>query len=75
MLEEIEAETTQEDYRQCDRFTLVIISHGTDNEIVYGSDGGIVQLSRIYDLLSNENFPLMSGKRKWAIAQSCYGGL
>ena len=49
------------------------MSHGTDGDVIYGSDRGQVRLTEVKDLLSPGLFPQMSGKPKFVIIQACSG--
>jgi len=54
-------------------FWLAILSHGTEANHIYGSDGVLVNLKDVYDLLSPINFPLMAEKPKIVVIQACSG--
>lgn len=54
-------------------FVLVIMSHGTEQE-VFGSDSRPVKLKDIYSELEPYKFANMAGKPKWIIIQACSGG-
>jgi len=73
MLEDIERETQHPNYETLGVSVLVIMTHGTENQ-VYGKDGRPVQLTDIYDLISPYRFKSMAGKPKIVIFQSCAGG-
>lgn len=54
-------------------FVLCIMSHGTENDDISGTDGKPVKLTEVYDLLSATKFPAMAGKPKMVILQACSG--
>lgn len=74
MLTTIAKETEHPDHVDYGMFVLVIMSHGTENDCVYGTDEQLVRLTDVYDLLSSPKFPLMTGKPKLVIVQACSGG-
>ena len=55
-------------------FVLVIMSHGTRGDKIFGADSQPVDLMDIKDLLSPKKFPAMKGKPKLLIIQACSGG-
>lgn len=73
MLTDIENETQQQDYEGLGASALVIMTHGTKDQI-YGKDGRPIELSDIFDLMSPYNFQYMAGKPKIIIIQACAGG-
>jgi len=75
MLHVIYHELQDKRHEDCGVFWLCILSHGTDTNYIYGSDGVPVNLRDIYDLLSPPNFPGMAGKPKVVMIQACSGGM
>ena len=69
----IAEETKAEKHENLDMFVLVIMSHGTDGEVIFGSDCQPVKLVKIRYLLSPHKFPAMKGKPKLMIIQACSG--
>lgn len=55
-------------------FVLAIMTHGEENDILFGSDNLPVKLGDLKDILSKTNFPAMEGKPKLIIIQACSGG-
>jgi len=53
-------------------FFLFIGSHGIENHI-YGSDGKLVRLTDLYDLLSVPNNSVIAEKPKLVVIQACSG--
>ena len=74
MMSEIQQETQNPDHEDYGMFILVIMTHGTANDCIYGTDSSTIKLSDVYELLSAKNFPQMSGKPKLVIIQACSGG-
>lgn len=74
MFEAIRAETQKPEHDLYNMFVLSIMSHGTENDCVFGTDGKLVKLTDLYDLLSTPKFPHMAGKPKLVIVQACSGG-
>ena len=66
--DEIEAE------RHGGIFMLIIMTHGTRNNLIWGSDNDYLQLAEIYDLLSATNAPNLKGVPKWVVISACRGG-
>jgi len=54
-------------------FFLFIGSHGVENS-VYGSDGKLVKLTDLYDLLSAPQNPAVADKPKLVVIQACSTG-
>jgi len=54
-------------------FFLFIGSHGVENH-VYGSDGELVKLTDLYDLLSVPQNPVVADKPKLVVIQACSTG-
>jgi len=54
-------------------FFLFIGSHGVEGH-VYGSDGKLVNLTDLYDLLSVPHNPVVADKPKLVVIQACSGG-
>ena len=69
----INVDTGENVHKELGMFVLVIMSHG-DEGCVLGSDDRRVKLTDIYNMLSGDNFPAMSGKPKLIIIQACSGG-
>ena len=55
-------------------FMLIIMTHGTRNDLIWGSDKKYLQLAEIYDLLSAKNAPMLEGVPKWVVISACRGG-
>ena len=55
-------------------FALVIMSHGTEGDVILDCNCQPVSLARIRKLLSPAHFPAMRGKPKLMIIQACSGG-
>ena len=73
MLSVIRAETQNPDHKDYGMFILVIMSHGTTQDRIVGTDGKCVTLADVLDLLSPLNFPAMAGKPKFIVVQACRG--
>ena len=71
MLLEIHLETQHPDHSDYGMFILVIMSHGTSDGSIYGTDGRTIKLVEILDLLSSDK---MAGKPKLVIIEACGGG-
>jgi len=74
ILEAVESEVRDERHKNFGCHVLVIMSHGSKDNYIYGTDGRKVSLIDIYDLLTPLNFPGMVGKPKVVIVQACSGG-
>ena len=55
-------------------FVLVLMSHGDNGSISAKSHYESIHLEDIYKLLSSQNFPVMRGRPKMVILQTCSGG-
>ena len=76
MLQEIDDETVNNpEHDDYGMFILVLMSHGAENECIFGTDGKLVKLNDVYFSLSAKRFPEMSGKPKFVIVQACAGGI
>lgn len=73
LLEVIHKETENPHHDDYNTFALVIMSYGTENDYIVGTDGDLVRLGDVYDLLSSPRFPGMAGKPKMVIVQACSG--
>ncbi|XP_067935149.1 caspase-2-like [Watersipora subatra] len=69
----IHEETRNEDHDDYGIFILVIMSHGSENDRISGTDGHDIKLSDVHDLLSAGNFSRMRGRPKFIITQACSG--
>ncbi len=74
MLRIIKEEVKHEHHTDYGMFFLAIMSHGTERNYVIGSDGVLVDLNSVYDLLSPLEFPGMTDKPKLIVIQACGGG-
>lgn len=74
MLEIIRTVVGSPDHKDYGMFVLVIMSHGTENGKIYGTDLSCITSEEIEDALSHTNFPAMKGKPKLIIIQACRGG-
>merc|ERR1719422_945208 len=59
-------------HQEADMTVVVILSHGKDG-VVYASDGQSINMEYIYEFFNNRNCPLLRGKPKFFIVQSCRG--
>ena len=59
---------------EADMAIVVILSHGKDG-FVYSADGQSINMEYIYEFFNNRNCPLLRGKPKFFIVQSCRGDL
>ncbi|XP_067930853.1 caspase-3-like [Watersipora subatra] len=75
ILKEIEEETKREEHHKLGMFVLIIMSHGTDGDMITDHHGEQFSLVSIRDSLSPQRFPAMAGKPKLIIVQACSGGL
>ncbi|XP_067930913.1 caspase-3-like [Watersipora subatra] len=75
ILKEIEEETKREEHHKLGMFVLIIMSHGTDGDMIIDHNGEQFSLVSIRDSLSPQRFPAMAGKPKLIIVQACSGGL
>jgi len=57
---------------EADMAIVVILSHGKDG-FVYSADGQSINMEYIYEFFNNRNCPLLRGKPKFFIVQSCRG--
>ena len=55
-------------------FVLVIMSHGAEDDVIYGTDGNSIKLADVYELIAPTSFPAMMDKVKLVIVQACGGG-
>lgn len=74
MLNVIKEETKHGEHKGYGAFVLVIMTHGTEND-VYGKDGLPIKHSDIFDLMSPYKFPALAGRPKILIFQACSGGI
>lgn len=70
----IEAEARHPDHADYGLFILVVMSHGAQNDCIYGTDLEVIKVKDICDRLSLHHFPHMAGKPKVVIIQACAGG-
>ncbi|XP_067941065.1 malignant fibrous histiocytoma-amplified sequence 1 homolog [Watersipora subatra] len=75
ILKKIEKETKREEHHKLGMFVLIIMSHGTDGDMILDHHGEQFSLVSIRDSLSPQRFPAMAGKPKLIIVQACSGGL
>ncbi|XP_067932925.1 caspase-6-like [Watersipora subatra] len=73
ILKEIQEETSREEHYRLGMFVLVIMSHGTDGEMLLDHHAKYFSLVSIRDSLSPRRFPAMAGKPKLIIVQACSG--
>jgi len=59
-------------HAEADMAIVVILSHGKDG-FVYSADGQSINMEYIYEFFNNRNCPLLRGKPKFFIVQSCRG--
>ncbi|XP_067936783.1 caspase-3-like [Watersipora subatra] len=69
----IREETRNEDHDDYGMFILAIMSHGSENDRISGTDGLDIKLSDVHDLLSAGKFSRMRGRPKFIIIQACSG--
>ncbi|XP_067932946.1 caspase a-like [Watersipora subatra] len=74
ILREIQEETSREEHKRLGMFILIIMSHGTERDMLLDSHGKKFSLVSIRDSLSPRRFPAMAGKPKLIIVQACSGG-
>lgn len=74
MLEAIKKETQDPKHADYGMFMLTIMSHGTENDCIYGADlPECIHLQDVYDLVTPLRFQRMAGKPKFIIVQACGG--
>lgn len=75
LLDKIDAESKDADgsHDSYGMFVLVLMTHGRENDCIYGTDGKFVRLCDVYALLTPQNFPSLKGKPKLVIVQACGG--
>jgi len=59
-------------HAEADMAIVVILSHGQDG-VIYAADGQSINMEYIYEFFNNRNCPLLRGKPKFFIVQSCRG--
>uniref|UniRef100_A0A8C8S6L7 Caspase-3-like n=1 Tax=Pelusios castaneus TaxID=367368 RepID=A0A8C8S6L7_9SAUR len=69
-IEEIYRQESREEHGDC--FVSILSSHGEEGAI-FSSDGELVQLTRIFQLLSPPRCPGLAGKPKIFFIQACQG--
>ncbi|XP_067932943.1 caspase-4-like [Watersipora subatra] len=74
ILKEIREETSREEHSRLGMFVLIIMSHGTEGDMLIDHHGKPFSLISIRDSLSPRRFPAMAGKPKLIIVQACSGG-
>jgi len=74
MLSAINTEVKNLDHEDYGCHMLVIMSHGSENNLIHGTDMKTVKLTTVLDLLTPLNFPGMSGKPKMVVLEVCSGG-
>jgi len=70
----VESEVRYDGHDNFGCHVLVIMSHGSKDNYIYGTDLRKVSLIDVYDLLTPLNFRGMTGKPKVVIIQACSGG-
>ncbi|KRX52464.1 Glutathione synthetase [Trichinella sp. T9] len=60
------------EHERCDSAVVVILTHGLEGEI-YGSDGGLVSVQKMIQLLDAVNCPALKNKPKLFFLQACRG--
>ncbi|KRY92183.1 Glutathione synthetase, partial [Trichinella pseudospiralis] len=60
------------EHERCDSAVVVILTHGLEGEI-YGSDGGLVSVQKVIQLLDAVNCPALKNKPKLFFLQACRG--
>ncbi|XP_067933998.1 caspase-8-like [Watersipora subatra] len=73
ILREIQEETSREEHNRLGMFILIIMSHGTEGDMLIDHHGKPFSLVSIRDSLSPRRFPAMAGKPKLIIVQACSG--
>ncbi|XP_067933738.1 uncharacterized protein [Watersipora subatra] len=73
ILKEIQEETSREEHHRLGMFILVIMSHGSDADMLLDHHDKYFSLVAIRDCLSPRRFPAMAGKPKLIIVQACSG--
>uniref|UniRef100_UPI00358EAFED caspase-2 n=1 Tax=Myxine glutinosa TaxID=7769 RepID=UPI00358EAFED len=74
---EMEVELTKfarkEEHSEADMAAVVILSHGIDGA-VYGADGALLSVERVFSLFDNGSCPRLQQKPKVFLIQACRGG-
>jgi len=74
MLTAIKTEVENPDHEDYGCHMLVIMSHGSENNLIHGTDMKPIKLTTVFDLLTPLNFPGMAGKPKMVVLEVCSGG-
>ncbi|KAI6659841.1 hypothetical protein LOD99_10595 [Oopsacas minuta] len=68
-------EISQRNHKDFDSFICCILTHGTDNDALYGSDGKDVSLRKVMSFFYGKNAKTLFGKPKIFFIQACRGDL
>lgn len=61
------------DHSQFDAFVFIVMSHGGEQDIIYGVNGGIVRVEDVMSRFKAANCPTLQSKPKLFFIQSCRG--
>uniref|UniRef100_A0A8C4PZY3 Caspase 2, apoptosis-related cysteine peptidase n=1 Tax=Eptatretus burgeri TaxID=7764 RepID=A0A8C4PZY3_EPTBU len=64
----------KEEHSEADMAVVVILSHGVDGA-VYGVDGALLPVERVFNLFNNGSCPRLQQKPKVFLIQACRGGM
>ena len=72
-----EMRSTVEEYSRMDHkgraFILILLSHGGEGDVVYGTDGGEVEVERLEQLFYTTSCPSLAGVPKVFLIDACRG--
>ena len=68
-------EISKRNHSKFDSFVCCLLTHGTDNDALYGSDGQELHLRKVRTLFYGKNAVTLFGKPKIFFIQACRGGM
>lgn len=74
-MDAVKEESRIPDHYTFGMFAIALMSYGGEGDVIQGSDGILISLPEIRDLLSSCKFPAMAGKPKLMVVQTCSGGM
>ena len=69
------AQFAKRNHKNHDAFVLIVMSHGGDNDIIYGVDNRAVRVEDLISELTQSNCPDLRDKPKLVFIQTCRGSL
>lgn len=73
MLECFKKIAKKPELHQHDTFVSIILTHGDDGRVVYGTDGSRLKIDKFLPCFTNENCPQLKNKPKLFFIQACRG--